>query len=58
VRRSAADLDPAKLGVSVSSTFVQGDDVTVTATYPYDISLLGVVVKSGTLSASTTERVE
>jgi hypothetical protein len=32
--------------------------VTVTATYPYDISLLGVVVKSGTLSASTTERVE
>jgi Flp pilus assembly protein TadG len=58
VRRSAADLDPGKLGVSVSSTFVQGDDVTVTATYPYDISLLGVVVKSGTLSASTTERVE
>jgi hypothetical protein len=58
VRRSAADLDPGKLGVSVSSTWVQGDDVTVTATYPYDISLLGVVVKSGTLSASTTERVE
>jgi Flp pilus assembly protein TadG len=58
VRRSAADLDPGQLGVSVSSTWVQGDDVTVTATYPYDISLLGVVVKSGTLTASTTERVE
>ena len=56
--RSAADLDPGQLGVSVSSTWVQGDDVTVTATYPYDISLLGVIVKSGTLSASTTERVE
>ena len=58
VRRSAADLDPGKLGISVSSTFTQGDDVTVVATYPYDISLLGVVVKSGTLRASTTERVE
>ena len=44
--------------VSVSSTWVQGDDVTVTATYLYDISLLGVVVKSGSLTASTTERVE
>jgi Flp pilus assembly protein TadG len=58
VQRSAADLDPGKLGISVSSSWTQGDDVTVTATYPYDISLLGVVVKSGTLSASTTERVE
>jgi Flp pilus assembly protein TadG len=58
VRRSAADLDPAKLGISVSSTWIQGSDVTVTATYPYDISLLGVVVKSGTLRASTVERVE
>lgn len=58
VRQSAADLDQGKLGVSVSSTWVQGDDVTVTATYPYDISLLGVVVKSGSLTASTTERVE
>ncbi|MGH7358430.1 MAG: TadE/TadG family type IV pilus assembly protein [Candidatus Rokuibacteriota bacterium] len=58
VRRSAADLDPAKLDVTVSSTWTQGDDVTVTATYPYDISLLGIVVKSGDLRASTTERVE
>jgi Flp pilus assembly protein TadG len=58
VRRSAADLDPGKLGISVSSSWTQGDDVTVVATYPYDISLLGVVVKSGTLRASTTERVE
>ena len=35
-----------------------GSDVTVTATYPYSISLLGVVVKSGTLTSKTTERVE
>ncbi len=58
VRRSAADLDPGQLGISVTSTWTQGDDVTVTATYPYDINLLGVVIKSGNLSASTTERVE
>jgi Flp pilus assembly protein TadG len=58
VRTSAADLDSAKLGVTVTSTFVQGSDVQVVATYPYNISLLGIVVKSGTLRAQTTERVE
>ncbi|HXV57137.1 MAG TPA: TadE family protein [Gaiellaceae bacterium] len=58
VRQSAVNLDQAKLGVTVSSTWQRGDDVSVTATYPYDISLLGVVVKSGTFSATTTERVE
>jgi hypothetical protein len=30
----------------------------VTATYPYDISLLGVIVASGRFSSSTVERVE
>jgi Flp pilus assembly protein TadG len=58
VRTSAADLDQSKLGVTVNSTWEQGTDVSVTATYPYDISLLGVVVKSGNLSSTTTERVE
>jgi hypothetical protein len=32
--------------------------VTVTATYPYSISLLGVVVASGNLRSTTQERVE
>jgi Flp pilus assembly protein TadG len=58
VRTSAADLDQGDLAVTVSSSWTQGSDVTVTATYPYDISLLGVVVKSGNLSSTTTERVE
>jgi Flp pilus assembly protein TadG len=58
VRTSAADLDQSKLAVTVNSTWEQGTDVSVTATYPYDISLLGVVVKSGNLSSTTTERVE
>jgi hypothetical protein len=32
--------------------------VTVTATYPYSINLLGKIVKSGSLQSKTTERVE
>jgi Flp pilus assembly protein TadG len=58
VKVSSGDLDPTKVGVTVTSTWVHGDDVVVTATYPYSISLLGVVVASGNLSSSTTERVE
>ena len=58
VKSSSGDLDPTKVIVAVTSTWVHGDDVVVTATYPYSISLLGVVIGSGTLSSSTTERVE
>jgi hypothetical protein len=36
----------------------QGGDITVRATYPYEINLLGLVVKSGDLISETTERVE
>jgi Flp pilus assembly protein TadG len=58
VRASATNLNQSKLGVIVSSTWQQGQDVTVTATYPYQISILGVIVKSGTLTSRTTERLE
>jgi Flp pilus assembly protein TadG len=58
VRGSATDLTQSKLGISVVSTWQPGADVAVTATYPYSISLLGMVVKSGSLSSTTTERVE
>ena len=44
--------------VNVQSTWLHGADVVVTAKYPYRISLLGVVVASGDLTSSTTERVE
>lgn len=58
-RSSAAGLDPSKLAVSVSAAaWERGEPVTVTATYPYDIDLLGFVVASGELSSETTERVE
>lgn len=68
--RSAASgsLDSAPggpLGVTVSfraigggSQVEQGGDITVRATYPYEINLLGLVVKSGNLTSETTERVE
>jgi Flp pilus assembly protein TadG len=58
VQNSAANLNQSNLNVSVSSSWQPGADVTVTATYPYSISLLGWVVSSGNLSSSTTERVE
>ena len=58
VRASASDLKQSDLNVTVTSTWQPSSDVTVKATYPYAISLLGLVVKSGQLSSTTTERVE
>jgi Flp pilus assembly protein TadG len=58
VRNSASDLRQSDLNVTVTSTWQPSSDVTVRATYPYSISLLGLVVKSGQLSSTTTERVE
>jgi Flp pilus assembly protein TadG len=58
VRNSATDLRQSDLNVTVSSTWQPGADVNVTATYPYTINLLGIPVKTGRLSSTTTERVE
>jgi Flp pilus assembly protein TadG len=58
VRNSAADLNQTNLAVTVNSAWQAGTDVTVTATYPWSISLLGWVIDGGTLSSKTTERVE
>jgi Flp pilus assembly protein TadG len=58
VKNSSGDLDPTKVNVTVTATWAQGSDVVVKATYPYSISLLGLVVASGNLSSQTTERVE
>ena len=46
------------VAVSVPPGWTHGDDVKVSATYPYSINLLGLVVKSGNLTSTTTERVE
>jgi Flp pilus assembly protein TadG len=58
VRNSAANLTQSNLNVSVTSTWQPGADVTVTATYPYKIKLLGIPLKQGFLTSTTTERVE
>jgi Flp pilus assembly protein TadG len=60
---AASDLNQSSLNVTIARTctnnsYAQGSDVTATATYPYTISILGLVVSSGTLSSSTTMRVE
>jgi Flp pilus assembly protein TadG len=58
VRAAGTELDPDDLDINVTSSWQQGADITVSATYPYSISLLGLVVKTGELTSSTTERVE
>jgi Flp pilus assembly protein TadG len=55
---AAGDLNTAKLSVVVTSTWHAGDSVTVSATYPYTINILGIVVASGNLHSTTVERVE
>lgn len=57
-RTAASGLDQSKLDVTVTSSWEQGSNVTVSATYPYSIDVLGLVVHAGTLTSTTTERVE
>jgi Flp pilus assembly protein TadG len=58
VKSSGSGLDQSKLTVDCQSTWQPASDVTVTATYPYSINLMGVVIASGTLKSTTQERVE
>ena len=59
VRNAAADLESSKLAISVTATtWAPGGDVTVATSYPYELDIMGVVVKSGLLQSSTTERIE
>ena len=61
VRAAASNLDQTKLAVSVTSSSnwkVPGTDVTVTASYDYNLSVLGVPIASGTLRSTTKERLE
>ena len=57
---SGSDLGPTFTNgnVSVSSTWTHGEDVVVRATFPFDINIIGIVVHSGTMSSTATERVE
>ncbi len=60
VRNAATDLKQSNLNVTVtvSPSWSPGAEATVTASYPYSINLLGLVVKSGRMNSTTKERVE
>jgi len=58
VRNAASGLSSTSLAIQVTSTWQSGADVTVSATYPYTISIFGIPVRSGSLTSSTTQRVE
>jgi hypothetical protein len=56
---AAADLgSDMQVAVTPNAPWAPGIDVTVTGTYPYALSIMGVVVASGTLTSSTTTRIE
>ncbi len=64
-KSAAPGLNWTSAGAGVSATdtctsnaLAQGSDFTITASYPWTVSLLGQVVASGSLSSSTTMRVE
>jgi Flp pilus assembly protein TadG len=58
VNGAATTLNLANLTVTCTSPWTPGSDVTVSASYPYNISLLGWVVASGQLNTTMKERVE
>jgi len=62
VRASASELDQSQLDITItpdnSGAWTSGGDVSVEASYPFDIDLLGFVVFSGDLTSKATERVE
>lgn len=61
VTSAASDLN-LQCGTSItmtpSSNLTAGSPVTVTASTPYTLSIFGLPVKSGSLTSTTTERVE
>jgi TadE-like protein len=58
VRTAGADLHQPDLQVTVTSSWLGGEEVKVSASYPYAIKLLGKTIKSGRMTSTTTERVE
>ena len=58
---AASNLNSNSLNVTVDASpnwTVPGGDVTVTATYPYSIDILGWTVAGGNLTSTTRERLE
>jgi Flp pilus assembly protein TadG len=58
LRAAAKGLKPADLLVDVESSWEAGEQVRVSASYPYSIKIVGFIVKSGRMNSETVERVE
>jgi hypothetical protein len=61
VKRAAPDLSLQDSDIVVTATSLDwqsGEDVTVTASYPYKIDLLGMVFKEGRMTSKVVERIE
>ena len=66
VQNAAVNLDRNKMTITVTPVKVDGltagweqsGEVTVRATYPFRVAIMGMVVFNGTLQSRTTERVE
>jgi Flp pilus assembly protein TadG len=58
VKDNAPGLDSGSVNVNITSTWSPGSTVTVTATYPEDITIMGTTLFHGNLSSSRTARVE
>jgi Flp pilus assembly protein TadG len=58
VVNAASGLNLPANQVQVTSTWQAGGTVTVSANYSYTLSIFGIAVKSGSLTSTTTERVE
>lgn len=59
VRGATPDLgSDLQVAVTPGTPWAPGSDVTVTATYGYSLSIMGVAVATGRLSSSSTGRVE
>jgi Flp pilus assembly protein TadG len=58
VQSSASDLSLDPNAITVTSDWQSGHTVTVYAAFPYTISIFGIPVHSGSMTSSTTERVE
>lgn len=52
------DLDELDVAVGASPGWEHGAEVSVSVSYPYEVSLLGLVVASGAVTSTTKERVE
>lgn len=58
IKATVTAADWARMTFSCTPGANTGDPVTVSATYPYAIKVLDLVVKSGDLTSSATERLE